>query len=365
MLIEIQLIQGLWKINMKTILKEISNKFNNKNIFFKNAKDVFYLTRFKSSNLIVLLINENWYAVTDQRYFQQAKKEIVGMEVLDMGQKEWFKNLLEKNKFENIFFNKNDFTISEYEIYCKNFEKYNVKINLFEYGNLTIFNNENDINLLKKSSILNDKIFQNSLSKLKLGMTEKDFQKVILKEIIDSEADGFSFEPIVASGVNSSNPHWSASDKKINKNELITIDLGVYLNGFASDMTRTFVFEGEISEEEIKIWNLVKKALEETTNLLKPGIKCSELHTKAIKIFEKEGYSKYFVHALGHGLGVDIHDYPNISIYSKSILKEGMVITIEPGIYIPNKYGVRLENAILITKDGYEILNKTNMTLFI
>ncbi len=215
------------------------------------------------------------------------------------------------------------------------------------------------------SSKLNDRLFKNVLNKIKVGMTEKEVRSMLLKEFADSDAEGPSFDPIVASGPSGSNPHWTASERKIKSNEMVTIDMGVFYKGFASDMTRTFVVNGKVSSEEEKIWNIVKESMEKSIEAIKPGVKCSDLFNISMEVIEGYGYGKYFTHSLGHGLGVEVHDYPSLSSKSNAILQPGMVITIEPGIYIPGKYGVRLEVAVLVTDSGYEVLNETPIELYI
>ncbi|NQX83436.1 MAG: aminopeptidase P family protein [Mycoplasmataceae bacterium] len=351
---------------MNLNLKRIKEKLKNKNVIISDVNDVFYLTRFKSSNLIVLLINEIWYAATDSRYLELAKKNIKGMKIIDSSKDGWIKSIIKNNSFTEIYLNESNTTISLFKSYKKLLSsKYGINVKSLNYGNIRDKYIVDDIQHLINSSKINDEIFSNIVSKIKIGMTEKKVESIILKEIIDSKADGPSFHPIVASGASGSNPHHLATNKVINKNEMLTIDMGVFYNGFASDMTRTFVVQGKISNEEQKIWNVVKSTMEHCIEMIKPGVSCKELHQYSINMINKKGYGKYFNHSLGHSLGIEVHESPNISIYSKDYLKEGMVITIEPGIYIPNKYGVRLEQTILVTKNGYKLLNKTKISIFL
>lgn len=351
---------------MNLNLKKIEEKLNNKNTIITNENDVFYLTRFKSSNLKLLVINGIWYAATDLRYLDAAIKNIKNMKVIDSGKKGWIKKIIEENKFDEIFLNEKDTDISTFKYYKKVFkENYNIDVKTFDYGYIRDEFLEEDINYLIESSKLNDEIFSKSIKQAKIGMSEKELESIILKEIIDSKADKPSFDPIVASGISGASPHHSPSDKLIKKNEFITIDMGVFYNGFASDMTRTFVLEGKVTDKEQKIWNIVNKTMESCIEKIKPGIKCKDLHQLSIDIITNEGYGEYFTHSLGHGVGIEIHDEPNISIYSNKELKEGMVITIEPGIYIPGKYGVRLEQTVLVTNNGHKILSNTKVNPFL
>lgn len=349
---------------MNSILNQTKEKLN-KNVLITNEHDVYYLTRFRSTNLRLLLVNGNWYGLTDPRYLENAIKSIPEVKVLNSSVPGWFDKIKEENDFDELYINGNDFSVNEFNAFEKALTEKGVTLKAFDYGYIRDVFPPEDIDALERSSKLNDEIFMSIAKRIKVGMTEKEVRAMILKEIADSEASDPSFDPIVGAGPSGSNPHWEASDRKIGANEMLTIDMGVFLDGFASDMTRTFVVEGEISEEEQKIWDIVKEAMESSIELVKPGATCKELHQHSIDIIDKYGYKDNFMHSLGHGVGVDIHEGVGISIKSDQVIKEGMVITIEPGIYIPGKYGVRLEQAVLVTKDGYKVLNHAPVELYI
>ncbi len=347
---------------MNSILNKTKNKLN-KNVLITNNHDVYYLTRFTSSNLTLMLINGEWYALTDPRYLENAKNSIEGVKVIDSSKQGWMDLILSENEFSEIYVNDTDISIKEYEILKEAYSTKGIEVKTFNYGFLRDGYLEEDIARMKRSSKLNDDILQSVMKEVKVGMTEKDVRAIILKKIVDSEAEAPSFEPIIGAGPSGSNPHWQASDRVIQANEMLTIDMGVFLEGWASDMTRTFVVEGEVSEEEVKIWNVVKEAMERCIEIVKPGVTAKELHELAVEIIDSYGYKEYFTHALGHGVGIEIHEQISLSTKSTASIEEGMVITIEPGIYIPGKYGVRLEQAVLVTKEGYEILNSTPVEL--
>ncbi len=348
---------------MNTILKKTIKKLNSKNVLITNTNDVYYLTRFKSSNLTVLHINENWYAVTDKRYLERAEKEITNMRVIDQADKGWLKKLMEDNNQDTLYLSKSDTTILSFEFYQNWGVENNINIESIDYGYIRNEYRDEDLELMKDSLAINERIFEETREQIKVGMTEKEVRSIILSKVSESEADDVSFDPIVASGKSGSNPHWTASDNVINANEILTIDMGVFYKGFASDMTRAFVVEGQLSEEEQKIWEVTKETLDGSIKAIKAGVTCKELHQLSLDIMDKHGYKEYFTHSLGHGLGVEIHDSPSLSINSKEVLEAGMVITIEPGIYIPGKYGVRLEETVLVTENGYEVLNNLEIKL--
>ncbi len=347
---------------MNSILNKTKTKLNNKNVYITQDDDVYYLTRFKSSALSVIYANHKWYALTDQRYFENATKQIKGMEVIDIANTGWFDKVFHKVK--EVYVDSNDITVSRYEAMKDAWAEKGVQLISEPFPTLRCGYQDEDIESLKESSIIIDEIFTSIRGKIQVGMTEADVESMILKEVIDSRASRVSFDPIVASGPSGSNPHWSPSSKVINANEMVTIDMGVIYNGFASDMTRTFVVEGKASPEEELIWDVVKESMDSAISIIRPGITGKELDDHARKIIDEAGYGKYFTHGLGHGVGINVHEMPKVNKLGNTPIEPGTVITIEPGIYIPGKYGVRLEQSVLVTNDGYEILNKAPVEMY-
>ncbi len=347
---------------MNSILKKTQEKLNNRNAYITESDDVYYLTRFKSSALTVFFVNGKWFAMTDQRYFENATKSIPHMTVLDSGDKSWPEIVFEG--VSEVIVDASNTSVSKYEMLKKSWGEKGVEVIATEFPIIRFGYDGDDIQILEESSRLNDEIFSKVRPQIKVGMTEKDFEAIILKEVIDSKASGVSFDPIVAAGPSGSSPHWSPSDRVIEANQMVTLDMGFMLNGFASDMTRTFVVEGKVSEEEELIWNVVKRAMEESIKLIKPGITGKELDAHARAIIAEAGYGDYFTHSLGHAVGINVHESPRISMYGEDKLVAGMVITIEPGIYIPGKYGVRLEQSVLVTETGYKVLNNSPVELY-
>ncbi len=347
---------------MNSILNKTKTKLNNKNVYITEKDDVYYLTRFKSSALSVFYVNGKWYALTDQRYFENATKSIQNMEVIDIADKTWVDRVFHNVK--TIYVDSNDITVERFNGIQKAWAERDIEVIAEPFPTIRYGYSGEDVQSLIDSSSLLDEIFARVFEKIEVGMTEKDVEAIILKEVIDSKATGVSFDPIVAAGTSSSSPHWSPSDNVIKEGQLVTIDMGVVYKGFCSDMTRTFVVGGTTSGEEELIWDIVKNAMEESTKLIKPGITGKELDEYARKIIEDAGYGEYFTHGLGHAVGINVHEMPRINKLGTDPIKPGMVITIEPGIYIPGKYGVRIENSILVTEEGYQVLNKTPINLY-
>lgn len=180
--------------------------------------------------------------------------------------------------------------------------------------------------------------------------------RIELEAFLKSHGDlDLAFDPIIASGAASANPHYTACDGVILKNKPVLVDQGIKVNGYCSDLTRMF-FVGKPTATYNKVADIVRTAHDKAIKAIKPGVKCSAVDKAAREHIEKNGYGKYFVHTTGHGVGIDVHEAPALSARSEAVLESGMVVTVEPAVYLPNKFGFRQENTILVTKNGYEIL---------
>ncbi len=215
------------------------------------------------------------------------------------------------------------------------------------------------INNIKKSCKITDHILQKCINNIKNFKTEKEIYDFLIKE---TKLYGckLAFKPIVASGKNSAEMHHKASNIRLKKGFLV-LDFGVKYKGYCSDMTRT-LYLGKPSKKEVKFYYLVLKAQEEVIKELKHSIRCFELDGVARSVFGK--YAKYFKHGLGHGVGKRIHQSPSLNPWNRRKIKKGVVLTIEPGLYFKNKFGIRIEDTILL-KDKPVILTKTRKDLII
>lgn len=216
-----------------------------------------------------------------------------------------------------------------------------------------LIKSQKEIALMKEAADLGAKGFTHALKLLKTGISEEEVAQAIKIFWLENGADGTAFDPIIAFGANSANPHHRPTPKKLKKGDIVLIDLGVSLNKYASDMTRV-VFFGKPKAQLISIYEIVHEACEKAIKLCAPGTPISSLDKAARSLIAKFGYADYFTHSLGHGIGLEVHEAPNMSKTApkKGILEEGMALTIEPGIYLPSIGGVRIEDTIIITKNG-------------
>ena len=219
-----------------------------------------------------------------------------------------------------------------------------------------LIKSEEEIELLRRSTALNEAVFSHMYDSLSADMTEIETAAAIESKMRQSGAEGPSFSTIVASGENGALPHAVPTDKVIGKDQGVTIDMGLVLDGYCSDMTRNFVL-GSADKTYTKIHRIVRQAQLAGIEAVKPGRQMKEVDRAARKVIADSGYGKYFGHALGHGVGLAVHEAPSLSFRSRRKLRPGMIVTIEPGVYIPGWGGVRLENLVVVRENGCEVLN--------
>jgi len=225
-----------------------------------------------------------------------------------------------------------------------------------------------EIETIAKASKILDKLFAMCDKQIKSNITEKQLQAALLYEAMKMGAYPpsyrFTVSPlIVASGINSSLPHAEPTDRRIRKGDLVTVDLTLRYKGYIADATRTFAV-GTIDAEKKKVYQIVKEAQEHGLDAVKDGEKCSAVDNACRSFIKKEGYGKYFIHSTGHGIGLEVHEPPWIRAKNTEVLHKNMAITIEPGIYLPNKFGVRIEDGLIIDKKP-RILNRYTKDLIL
>lgn len=220
---------------------------------------------------------------------------------------------------------------------------------------------EKEIELMEASSEINDAVMskmQDYIASYSGDLTESHLREQLEKYFAEYTDEGFSFEPIICFGKNAADPHHEIDDSVLKEGECVVLDIGCMKDGFASDMTRT-VFYKNVSDFHKEIFEIVKKANDLAFDFVKPGVKFSDIDAKARDYITQKGFGEYFNHRLGHFIGMEVHEAGDVSATNDNVAKEGMVFSIEPGIYIKDKeIGVRLENLVVVTKDGCRSLNK-------
>ena len=340
----------------------IRNNLKSQNIqgmIISNPVNIKYLINIDAEGILLLTLKENIF-ITDDRYIESVKRvltiddEIIVTSFRDLSYEDY------ENYFlfcENVGFEENYVT---YATYKEIMHRYKIN-NLVETEGIIEkqrqIKDEEEISYIRKACEITDDCFSYLLKYIKKGMTEKQIANEIENFFKEHGASGTSFPTIVASGENSSMPHAVPTDRKIQSGDVITIDMGCVYNGYCSDMTRT-IFVDFAQEYMKKVYNLVLKNQMIVTSEIREGANTKTLSKIVEGNFKMNDYD--LVHALGHGVGLEVHEGPILSSKNEKLLKAKMVITNEPGIYIPGEYGIRIEDTILIGEDGSEALTKSN-----
>ena len=326
----------------------------------------------------MLLVGNKHYLFTDFRYIERAKNTIKNNITIIDSTKMWkdsvvleknWHRILKKHKIKSIGINENNLTISQFKKFQKISKIKGQKItfkatpNIIE--NLREIKSKKEIELIIKSQRLNEKTFiliKNFIQKntsQKAKITELDIVWKIKEFAHFLGVEELSFEPIVAFGKHSSMPHHLSDKTVLKKGDIILIDMGMKYQGYCSDMTR-MIFTKPPTKEEREIYNLVLKAQESAIKNIKAEISGKKADNFARDIIKKAGYGKMYGHSGGHGVGLDIHESPSLAETYKDKLKENSIITVEPGIYLEGKFGIRIEDMVLVTKNGTKNLTKIN-----
>ena len=215
---------------------------------------------------------------------------------------------------------------------------------------------DEEIEFMRKASLLNDRVTEKTIAAIRPGMSENEVAG-LYRAFAAEEGTSESFESLICFGSNCAEPHHSTDDTVIRAGDSVIIDVGVLYGGYCADMTRT-VFLGSVTNEQQQVYELVQLANAAGKAAVKPGVPLSEVDAAARNVIEKAGYGKYFIHRTGHNIGSEVHEYPDVSMTSQEICTPGMVFSVEPGIYLPGKFGVRIEDLVLVTENGCECLNK-------
>lgn len=347
---------------MQSRINKLRKEFDSLNIdgmLISSPYNRRYLSGFTGTNGYIIIGKESNTFVTDFRYDEQSKKQCLGFEVVIYAKdiNETLLSILNKQEIKNLGFEDSHVTCKQYNKLKQTFNE----IELIPTGDLIEKlrrNKDNqEIDKIRKAACITDEAFSHILNVIKPGLTELEIALELEFFMRKKGASSISFETIVASGERSSMPHGVASDKVMKNGDVLTLDFGCIYEGYCSDMTRT-IFVGNADKKMKKIYDIVLDAQVSALSAVKPGAICSDIDAIARGIIRDNGYVKNFGHGLGHSVGLEIHEAPRFSPTDKSALETGMVITVEPGIYVEGLGGVRIEDLIVITENGYE--NLTN-----
>lgn len=324
-----------------------------------------YLTGFSSSAGVLVVTREKSYFIVDFRYYERAAGSIQDCDVILLeDSRSQLESILRKHNCKNIAVEAYAMSLFEYNHYCETFPDYHFTSSAFFQDlidGLRAIKTPHEIEKIKEAQKITDEAFSHILSFITEGQTERQIAAEINRFIRQNEAE-LSFDTIVVSGRNSSSPHGVPSDKPIEEGDFITMDFGAMLDGYHSDMTRTIVV-GQPSEEQIMVYKNVYIGQNLALDYIKSGQQGMESDRLVREYFDSQGYQGAFGHGLGHGVGLEIHEKPHLGKNAAAVLRSGMVVTIEPGLYLPGKFGVRIEDMVVITDNGCENLTNSRKDL--
>ncbi|MBE6823865.1 MAG: aminopeptidase P family protein [Ruminococcaceae bacterium] len=328
----------------------------------------YYYSNFKSSAGAILVTKNTATLLVDFRYFEVAQKTV--KEPLSVVcYKKLFDEInliIDKESIKSVIIEEGYVTVNQLKIFEES-----IKANVIHSFNLSekilgfrMIKSTDEISLIKKAQEITEKSFLEILNHIKVGITERQIA-IELEHIMKlNGAEGLAFDIISVAGKNTSLPHGVPTDNKINNGDFITFDIGSVYNGYHSDMTRTVAL-GYVTDEMQEVYDIVLNAHHLASKAIFKGNTCADVDNAARGYIISMGYGEFFGHSTGHGVGLEIHEKPTVYCLNNEVLKPGMVITDEPGIYLPDKFGVRIEDMYLVTDNGYEDLAHINKELII
>lgn len=327
-----------------------------------------YFTDFPSTDGYLIVTKTDAVFFTDSRYIEAAQKSVkfCRAQLLTRLSNE-VKMFFGENNIEKIYTETERLSVSLLSQFKKVFSPVKITPSIRlenKINELRMVKTPEEIQCIKKAQQIAEDAFEHILTFIRPGVTEKRIALELDFYILSHGAEALSFETIAVTGKKTSMPHGVPDDTVVEIGDFVTMDFGAVYKGYHSDMTRT-VAVGEISAEQRKIYEIVLSAQRASLEILKSGVSCKVADKAARDIITNAGYGDYFGHGTGHGVGIEIHELPNLSPRSDTILQIGNIVTVEPGIYIPNKFGVRIEDMALITENGYENLTNTPKELII
>lgn len=313
----------------------------------------FYFTHMETSFGAVIISRERNVFITDFRYESEAREKIVDFEIVITNYSQFYAKIAEvlaSIGATTVGYGEKMF-ISEFNEFKTALKGFKLKPCEAAIGAKRAVKTDEEISFIKTAQQIAEGALKRAVSHAKAGMTERELAAEINYEMLIGGAEKYSFETIVAFGENSAQPHHHISDKKLDKNDVILVDMGAKYNGYCSDMTRTFCL-GTPSQQLSEVYAIVKEAQEYAIKNIKAGMTCHDADALAREFITANGYGENFGHSFGHGVGVDIHEDPRVGTGSQTVLLPNMVITAEPGIYLPGIGGVRIEDMLIVGEDG-------------
>ena len=337
-------------------------------VFIESAPSRYYFTGFSSSAGIVFITRESACFLVDFRYFEKAKQTVQNADVILMtSPKQQLTEIIKKFGIKKIFTEPTQLSVTRFNNLKMMFSGIEVSDDSAienKILEMRSVKSQSELNSIKEAQRLTDETFKYICTKIALGKTERDIMLDMEFFIRKAGSEGVAFDFIVVSGKNSSLPHGVPTDKPIERGDFVTMDFGAVVNGYRSDMTRT-VAVGSVSDEQKRVYETVLEAQTAALNMIRPGLVCKDVDREARDIINNAGYEGCFGHGLGHSVGIEIHENPSFNTRCETVLTPGMIMTVEPGIYLEGKFGVRIEDMVFVTDNGIDDLTKSPKELII
>ncbi|MBR3816688.1 MAG: aminopeptidase P family protein [Clostridia bacterium] len=346
------------------MLEKLKEHFSNTNsgALIMSEENISYFTSFHSSNGYLVVTGNKAYFLTDSRYIEAAQNTIRCCdEIIQLkSMKADLTCLIDRLEINELKLESTRVTVSRYNeikgLFPSAFVSCDGSLDK-AIDEIRVLKSREQVEKIIRAQRISEKAFKYILGFIDDTRTEKEIALELEYFMLRNGADALSFDTIAVSGKNSSLPHGVPSDKKIERGDFITMDYGAVVDFYHSDMTRTVAF-GEVSSKQAEVYETVLRAQTAGLEKIRPGVSCKDVDAVSRDIIKNAGYGEYFGHGLGHGVGVEIHEKPTLNPSSADILTAGHIVTVEPGIYLPDEFGVRIEDMAFVTEDGY--INLTN-----
>lgn len=327
----------------------------------------YYGAEFDIAEGVAIVTKAGCRYFTDSRYIESAQNGIQGFEVIEVNRANPYTKLLNEAIAEfgvtKLGFEEEYLSVAEFNSYS---EKLNAQLLPYskQINSFRVVKEDWEFALMRKAQEITDQAFAEVLTRIKTGMTEKQLQAELIYCLFKNGGDGLAFDPIVVSGPNTSLPHGVAGDRVIQEGDFITLDFGAMYKGYCADMTRT-VAVGYATEEMKKVYETVLAAQKAGIATTRAGVTGKEIDGAARKVIADAGYGEFFGHGYGHGLGLEVHEMPSCSVGGEIPMPVHTICSAEPGIYLPGKFGVRIEDVVIFTEDGCEDITNSPKNLII
>jgi len=329
-----------------------------------NPKDQLYLSGFDGEDGAVLILPRTVYLLTDGRFKEAAQRQAPWARAVIRRESipKVLVRLLGKHRVDRLGFQPGAISVTEHKVLRRELKPVRLVGLPGVVEDLRLYKDEREVAGIENALRVAESAFQATLPKIRPGLTERQVAALLLHEMLDLGASGAAFPTIVAAGANSSLPHARPGKSKIKVGQPLLIDWGATVGHYNSDLTRV-VFVRRIPPRFRRLYQQVLEAQAEAIQIVRPGVRAGDVDAAARNSLKKAGLARYFAHSVGHGLGLDVHEAPGLGPQVDGILKPGMVITVEPGVYFPGTGGVRIEDDVLVTKRGHRVLSRLNKGL--